>query len=163
MDVFMATETSKACGQSKPCNNRLLRRRLTALSKDIREMKEMTGRGATLFFKTTDNKFLRVNGDRDNPICEVDASDPELLDWMNKQPREVKKLEKPVEDVGKEKLKQFEKLKTDLEKYFRDKVGTASDSATTSNNECARQSRDGSATASVSSSCCCSRLGRRRP
>lgn len=162
MDVSRSTEASNAYGQSNLTNKRLLRRRLTALSQQIREMKEVTGRKATLFFKTEDNKFLRVSSDPDNPICEVEASNQELLDWM-KQAREVKKLEKQVEAVGKKKREQFEELKSDLEKHFLQIEEAASDSVTTSNSEyCTRQSRDGSATASVSSSACCSGLGRRR-
>lgn len=65
---------------------------------------------ATLFIRTNDNEYLRVNGDPANPIIsEVEESNQELLDWK-KQRREVKKLEKAVKAIEKEKREQFEKL-----------------------------------------------------
>ncbi|KAL6129707.1 hypothetical protein ACLB2K_073056 [Fragaria x ananassa] len=149
MDVFIS--------KLNPTNKRQLRRNLIALSKHVRYMEEIKGE-ATLFIRTNDNEYLRVNGDPDNPISEVEESNQELLDWK-KQHREVKKQKKAVKAIEKEKHEQFEKLKSDLQKYFQQTEKAGSDSTSTSNGECTQQLRDGSATASVSTSPC-SGLGR---
>ncbi|KAM1026888.1 hypothetical protein ACFX13_040475 [Malus domestica] len=172
MDFSIAT--SKNSSKQTRTNNlskQRLRRKLMSLSRDVRELKEATGKEVTFYVETKDKKLFCVTGQHRvedmlaQHVAKVEVSDDQelserktlgqVVDHDKCDPQWIK----PIKTMGEEELKLYKisllEVKKGMEKATEQKSTAAGGSSGLTSD------RDGSATATVSRERRCG-LGQRR-